>query len=122
MVPASAALNPAMILRTVVLPEPLGPRSVAYARFGISKSTPRSTSFSPKRFTMPSMEIAASTGLYSIYDRFRRSRCNQRLLRQPFVEATRDVARVFSPVTCAPRHDAAQIFRVDGELLARRQE
>ena len=46
-VPASASISPAMILRSVVLPQPLGPSRLVSLPRGKSRSMPRSASTSP---------------------------------------------------------------------------
>src|SRR2546426_10871779 len=58
-VPSSGAVNPAMILRRVVLPEPLGPSSVANAPSGTSRSMPRRTSAPENAFLTPLRLMAA---------------------------------------------------------------
>ncbi len=52
-VPASGASRPAIVRSSVVLPDPLGPSSAQIVPGATSKSTSRSTSWSPKRLLTP---------------------------------------------------------------------
>src|SRR5579862_296453 len=51
--PAEGGSSPATMLRTVDLPQPLGPRSVRNSRSAISRSSCLTTIVSPKRFSSP---------------------------------------------------------------------
>jgi len=57
-VPAVACSKPAMIRRSVVLPQPLGPRRETKELSAIARSMPWRTAWSPKRFSMPVISTA----------------------------------------------------------------
>src|SRR5438552_9358540 len=58
--PSSGSSNPAMILSSVVLPEPLGPRIVTSSPGWTVRSTPASATTSPNRRTMALRTRSAS--------------------------------------------------------------
>src|SRR5438067_2330819 len=59
-VPSSGSSNPAMILSSVVLPDPLGPRIVTSSPGWTVRSTPASATTSPNLRTMPFSTRSAS--------------------------------------------------------------
>src|SRR5215470_15868967 len=94
--PSSGNSNPAMILSSVVLPEPLGPRMVTSSPRYTARSIPASAVTSPNRRTIPLSARSASPLPVSAGGAFvsTRARCRARSTEHPLRPALLHLGRV----------------------------